>query len=272
MIAPKENPRPWEGRGLPKCFDLAFPGWVHTTREKATVMRSSANSLARADPQEASHKKYPDDTPAQRAKRAEIQLRYQRNRKERGSAKMYVRFSDLEKIFKDRHGTQLLDNAIGRDCLFVMANHLALRNDPVRRILAWVQLWAPWHGDNETEALIEQVMRRPKKWRADPLAERLGLDYVNRTRLGITTIGATDCKKAKREGLRRKQQAAAAAQRRAKAGAKPRAMSEARLKPWLALGISESTYRRRKRGDSGDSGSSPPYPLGYNTNNGILSR
>jgi hypothetical protein len=28
------------------------------------------------------------------------------------------------------------------------------------------------------------------------------------------------------------------------------------MKPWLALGISESTYRRRKRRDSGDSDSS----------------
>jgi hypothetical protein len=65
------------------------------------------------------------------------------------------------------------------------------------RISAWVRRWAPWHSDDETVALIYQVAPKPLKWTADKLAERLGLDYATRTRLGITTIGAVDCKKAK---------------------------------------------------------------------------
>jgi hypothetical protein len=214
-------------------------------------MRSSVNSVARADLQGVSREKYPDDTPAQRAKRAEIKLRYQRNRKEQGSAKMYVRFSDLEKIFRDRHGAQLPDDAVGRDCLFIMANHLAHRNDPVGRILTWVELWAPWCDDDETEALIGQAMRRRMKWRADPLAVRLGLDYATRTRLGITTIGATDCKKYKRESIRRKRDAAATRARRAKAGAKPHALSAEQTKPWEAEGISRRTWYRRRNGTVG---------------------
>lgn len=137
---------------------------------------------------------------------------------------------------------------------------------------AWVRQWAPWYGGDRTTTLINAVLRKPMKWTADKLAQRIGLDYATRTRLAITTIGAVDFAKAQRVKRRRKLNNARKRMRRAEAGAKPRAMSEARLKPWIALGISESTYRRRKRQhDNGDSNSGTACPKGVMMRDGSLS-
>jgi hypothetical protein len=69
--------------------------------------------------------------------------------------------------------------------------------------------------------------------------------------LGLTTIGAVDCNKKQREKLRRGKARIRDMQRRRRAGAKPRAEYEAdsltRTQPWKELGISESTWRRRRR-------------------------
>jgi hypothetical protein len=203
---------------------------------------------------QSSAKKYADETPTQQADHHEIAKKYARKRKH--APKTYRRICELEIIFTDRYGAVLPDDDAGLDDVFVMANHLAHLDEPDRRIAAWVQRCAPWHGDGRTAELIEAALRKPLKWTADKLAERIGLNDATRTRLGITTIGATDCKKAKRETRRKQRDAARHKALRARAGAKPQALSEARLKPWLALGISESTYRRRKRRDSGDSDSS----------------
>jgi hypothetical protein len=125
-----------------------------------------------------------------------------------------------------------------------LANHLAHLDEPDCRITAWLRRWAPWFGDDRTTALIRAVTPKPLKWRADKLAQRLGLNHATRRRLGITTIGATDCGKAKRAALRRKRNNAAKRASRARAGAASHATSTARAKPWVALGISRRTYYR----------------------------
>jgi hypothetical protein len=152
----------------------------------------------------------------------------------------------------------LPDDDAGIDDIFLMAHHLAHLDNPQQRIRAWLRLRAPWHGDVRTEELIRKVMWKPLKWTADKLGQRLRLTDADRSRLDITTIGGFDCLKAKRKTRRKHKDAARHRKLRAKDGAKPHAMSEARLMPWLDLGISESTYRRRKRQrrDSGDSNSS----------------
>jgi hypothetical protein len=174
--------------------------------------------------------------------------------------KKNVRIRELERVIADRYGAALSDDDAGMDDLFIMANHLAHLDAPDRRILAWVRRWAPWHGDDKTAALIEAVLRKPLKWTADRLAQRLGLDYATRTRLAITTIGAVDCKKAKRVKLRRKRDAARQKARRATAGAAPHAASAARTKPWEALGISRRTYYRNRRNGTVGTNSSAAYP------------
>ena len=173
---------------------------------------------------------------------------------------MYVRITDLERFFTYRYGAQLPDNASGRDALFVLANHLAHRDNPENRILAAARRWAPWHDDDETDEMIGQIIPRPLTWKADKLAERLGLDYATRTRLGITTIGATDFPKAMRTRRRKRLSKERKRAKRAQAGAAPHATSAARTQPRIALGMSERTYYRKRKNGTTGSNSVPPYP------------
>jgi hypothetical protein len=217
---------------------------MHGTFNKPADAIASTASLINFRGDERPQKKFADETPAQQARHAEIARRYQQP-KRRGSPKMFVRIKELERVFIDLHGMQLPDNSAGRDCVFLMANHLAHRDEPERRIANWAHGWAPWMSADEVGALIERVMRRPYKWTADKLAMRLGIDFANRTRLKLRTIGATDCKKYKRISLRRKNATLRARAKRARAGATPQALSAARTEPWKKFGISPRTYYRR---------------------------
>jgi hypothetical protein len=198
------------------------------------------------------------ETPVQQARHREIARRYRRRR--RGGPKKNVRICELQRVFADRHGPVLPGDDAGLDAVFVMANHLAHLDAPDRRISAWARLRAPWMGDDETAELIQMVVPKPLKWRADKLAERLRLDYATRTRLGITTIGAVDCKKAKRARLRRKRAAAREKARRARAGAAPHGGSVEQTEPWKALGISRRTWYRRRRNGTDGTNSCAAYP------------
>ena len=209
--------------------------------------QARAVSQARALP--SLEKSFADETPGQRLRHREIAWRdrqRKRRRSPRGNPTTYIRIRELERIFVDRYGSTLPNDDAGLDDIFVMANHLAHLDEPDCRITAWLRRWAPWFGDDRTAALIRAaVTSKPLKWRADKLAQRLGLNHATRTRLGITTIGATDCGKAKRAALRRKRNNAAKRASRARAGATSHATSAARAKPWVALGISRRTYYRR---------------------------
>jgi len=212
----------------------------------------SINRPPNTDRQEG-RQKFAGETPAQRWDHREIAWRYGQD-KRRDAKFLNFRKCELERLFSMRYGMwQLPDDDAGRGDLCLMADHLAqLGEDHVRR---WACIWAPWAGDSELDDLIEQV-GPGRRWKAQALANELGLDNATRTRLRIRTIGAVDRTKAQRGEDYKIRKAAAEATRRAKAGAAPHALSAARLKPWLPLGISESTYYRRKRqNDSGDSNS-----------------
>jgi hypothetical protein len=184
-------------------------------------MHGTLSKRAYAVAQEPAPKNYRDETPKQQADHREIEQRYRKQNRKHGPVPFAkLRKSELERLFADRWGDVRPDDA---DDLRLMADHLAL---------------------------IDEVDRPGTYWKADALARELRLDDATRTRLKIRTIGAIDCTKAQRAKRCRERRAAAEAARRAKAGAVPRALSEARLKPWLTLGISESTYRRKKRRDS----------------------
>jgi hypothetical protein len=210
-------------------------------------MHGGFSKRVKADPQ-GCRGKYLDETPKKQALHHEIDLDAKRKRRKRGAnAKNYVRPRELERVFRDRYGATLPHDDAGIDDLFVMANHLAHLDKPDKRIKVWVRRWAPWHGEDETAALIETVIAEPLKWTADKLAQRIGLNLATRTRLRITTIGAIDCGKAKRAKLRTKRNNEAKRAHRAEAGAAPHAASVEQAKPWEALGISRPTYFRRQK-------------------------
>ena len=180
------------------------------TVDKTRALTGNANVAKRL---------FRNETPEQRFDHRIIAVKHRlarKRRRKRADPKTHVRIRELERLFADRYGTMLPNDDAGLDDIFVIANHLAHLAEPDQRIRAWLRRWAPWHGDDRTVALIRAVTSKPLKWRADALAQRLGLDYATRTRLGITTIGAIDCGKVKRATLRRKRNNAAKRASRAK--------------------------------------------------------
>jgi hypothetical protein len=139
----------------------------------------------------------------------------------------------------------LPDDDDGRDSVFIMLQHLAMLADARLRIADWLRRCAPWLPEIEAEALAESAMMRPRRWKADTLAERLNLTDAERSFLEIRTIGAVDCTKEQREIRRREQNSLAQKARRQAAGAKPRGEAASRTKPWVVEGISRRTWYRR---------------------------
>ncbi|WP_315729129.1 hypothetical protein [Bradyrhizobium sp. SZCCHNS2015] len=164
-----------------------------------------------------------------------------------------LRLSELSTIFQDRYGSPLLpEDDSGRDDAFVMAHHLArLAGDQRRNIALWMRSWAPWMRPTEVEQLIDAVLAKPRRWRADPIGKKINLRDVDRTRLGIKTIGAADVSKQQRAARRKAQKREDMKRRRTASGTKPRAEYEAQSiaqsKPWIAEGVSRATWYRRQR-------------------------
>jgi hypothetical protein len=137
-----------------------------------------------------------------------------------------------------------------------------------RTMRTWIMEHARWalaNSDNLIRCAIANKAKKPPS--ADKLAEMLGVTYAMRKRLGLTTIGANDFTKRQRNARRKQRRrerdmSRLEAKRRAK-GAKPRADSAARTKPWEAEGISRRTwYRHRKmalRTTSSPSNRAKPY-------------
>jgi hypothetical protein len=191
--------------------------------------------------------KFASETPAQRLQHREIAWR-DRQRKRHSPKFINLRKKELELIFaKQYRGWQLPDDDAGRADLRIMMDHLAqLGEDHMRR---WVSVRAPWLTDDKLDDLIDDV-GPGRHWTAAALGKALNLDNATRMRLNIRTIRPVDRTKAQLDQDTKKRHAAAEADRRLKAGAKPRATAAERTKPWLALGISRRTYYRKLANDT----------------------
>jgi hypothetical protein len=201
----------------------------------------------------------PHDEAIIAAKRREIAARYKC--RERccfpDVLRMRVRRRDLNVWFRATHGDTLPDNAIGRDLVFVLAHTVSAcvpritygaapdQDHAAAAIMAAALQWCPWLSHDDAAALADRVLSRPIRWTADALGRRLHLSDAERTALGITTIGGFDVPKAERLARRKAKDRTAKADKRRAKGARPRAESAARTKPWLALGMSRATWFRR---------------------------
>src|SRR5882672_2143717 len=161
---------------------------------------------------------YAHESPKQKAQHHEIEVRYRSRKGNRCAPKTNCRVKDLERVFARQYGRLLPDDDAGRDCVYIMANHLAHRDAAEPRFRFWVRRWAPWYSAAEMADLLGQVLPDPIKWDADTLGERIGLLDAVRTELKAWTIGAVDCKKAKRKTRRKKRAAVRGRARRLDAG------------------------------------------------------
>jgi hypothetical protein len=185
-----------------------------------------------------------------RAKHREIAIRYRQGKKPVSMATLRV--GDINRVFVDKYGHVLPDDDAGRDDARIMCHHLAqISGDQRARIKSWLIVWAPWMSAQQMADLTDTVIAKPLRWRADKLAACLGLKEADRTRLGITTIGAADMTKAEREAARKARKRQAKLKGRRAQGVKSRteylAGSAERMKPWEAEGISRRTWYRRQQ-------------------------
>jgi hypothetical protein len=109
--------------------------------------------------------------------------------------------------------------------------------------------------DEQIAEAFEEAERRKGMAPADRLAEILGLEFADRQRLAIRTIGAVDKTRLERQLIRkerkREQDRIKVAIKRRKRGAISReeylAESLSRSRPWERDGISKATWYRRRR-------------------------
>lgn len=114
-----------------------------------------------------------------------------------------LRLSDLARLFRARYGITLPNDDAGRDDLHVALCHIAMLTNARERMGRYVEIWAPWLTVAEARQVIDHALTNPQRWRADQLAWRMRLTAADRTRMGITTIGAVDMNKNARERLRK---------------------------------------------------------------------
>jgi len=160
-----------------------------------------------------------------------------------------LRRKELQRLFTFRWGSTLPDDDAGRDDAAVMAHTIAnLPGNASHHIEMFLEVSAPWMPRDEVECLLAEVSLNPRRFQADPLAERLGLTERERSHLGIRTIGAIDLPQAERQRRRRRRQSDNRTRLRRANGVKPRAAYEAlsasKNKPWEAFGMSRRSWYR----------------------------
>jgi hypothetical protein len=190
-----------------------------------------------------------------RARHAEVARRYawhvRKNRKHpRGSPRLIalVRLSDLEQLYSRRYGAILPYDDAGIDDLTIAAHHIAhLGGDAFNHIVAWARIWMPQMPRYQAQALAEEVIAEPRKFKAGTLGWRLGLTEKERSEEGITTIKAVGVTPAERAECRkrraRERMAKNRERQRASRPAKPEPLSK--TQPWEALGMSRPTWYRK---------------------------
>jgi hypothetical protein len=167
-----------------------------------------------------------------------------------GPALVTIRMAEIFRVLVDRYGGAPLPNDdAGRDDLRLLFQVLSTCTDATSRMLSVARVWAPWYPAAELEALAGDVAARPKRFKADTIAARLGITSATRARLGLRTIGATDKPAEVRAAERRENQRLAKEQKRRAAGiptvAEVRA-ARTRKQPWIEAGIPRSTWYRRR--------------------------
>jgi hypothetical protein len=123
-----------------------------------------------------------------------------------------------------------------------------------KKVLNCIELYAPWMDDEEKRDLMELVAMTPtyeKAKTSQELGNKLLLSNADRERLKLYSIRPCDLTPDEFEKQSNARKKAARAAKRRRDGVKTREeyLAECRNKPkpWLAEGISRSTWERRRR-------------------------
>jgi hypothetical protein len=126
--------------------------------------------------------------------------------------------NELRSIYRD-HWRVLDDDRHGRALFSILLHTIAQTGgDVAAKMMTARREFAPWLTDDETLHIADEAIRVRRRWTADKLAQRVGLTYDDRQRLGITMIGAIDMPKAERDRLRKERGVAAKREKRRQEG------------------------------------------------------
>jgi hypothetical protein len=165
------------------------------------------------------------------------------------------RIGALNKLFAHRYGGArhdyvFPDDDAGLEDLKILLHHYCW-NNPLAMTRV-IELRAPWVNDKQAANLIEQVEFDPLKWRSETLGKLLNFTGREWRQLRIRTITPVDMSRDERRYYSEVLRKARRKIKRVLKGGKPRATYEgnslSRTKPWVAQGISRTTwYERRMR-------------------------
>jgi hypothetical protein len=164
-----------------------------------------------------------------------------------------LRLCELAEAFEAYHGSKTLPATPGGVAdLKLMVQHILFvhRDDsPCAAARDWAAVRAPWCNEEDLDLIIDEIGPFPHFMKDDELAEALEVTDEIRARYGWRTIGAIDVDEEQRKAINREKDRKRKEAKRRANGVEPReqfeAKSKARTKPWVALGVSESTYYRR---------------------------
>ena len=202
--------------------------------------------LTTDEPQAGTRKTFAGENAGQRFDHRIIDVKHRlpQQRQQPGRRLSNYRMKEMQMLFRHRYGWQLPNDDAGRADLRIMLDHLALRGEDHARRGA--ELWAPWMPVDELDDMIDDV-GEGRFWGPFALGQALRLTNDERMRLDIRTFRPVDRTKKQLEQDCRERHAKAQAARRAKAGAKPRAMSAERTQPWKTEAMSRAKWYRLKR-------------------------
>lgn len=138
---------------------------------------------------------------------------------------------EINRIAESRYGRELPDSEEGRRVLRVMVHYAAHAPKPLT-VAGVVDHWAPWLKKAERELFETEAARSaPPRDSPEQIAERLGVTYAERQKLGLKTIGACDVSRQARDRLRKLRRAEQAGVKRAEERQR-RALQDAATKAW----------------------------------------
>lgn len=153
------------------------------------------------------------------ARKWEIKRRYSRKAKvgKRTRPMAAIRLAELKRWLSDviGAGAELEASEWSEGIARIFVHHFVVLADGNRRAAEWLETYCPWISTADREYMITEANHCPLKWSADKLAWKIDLRDEQRTRLKITTIGATDCNRDQRAARRNRLKAERERARRA---------------------------------------------------------